>query len=167
VIGATAGVDHSLVWTEEGRVYSFGQRKGVNATTYRVVQFMLGRGDEESELMPGLIEGPLVGKKVIGASAGCSHSLVWTEEGRVYSFGSGCSGRLGHGGEENELVPRLIEGPLVGKVGIGATAGYGHSLVWTEEGRVYSFGFGGNGRLGHGGEENELVPRLQLARNID
>ena len=31
--------------------------------------------------------------------------------------------KLGHGAEENELVPRLIEGVLVGKGVVGVTAG--------------------------------------------
>ena len=35
---------------------------------------------------------------------------MWTDEGKVYSFGGGAYGQLGHGSGENELVPRLIEG---------------------------------------------------------
>ena len=38
---------------------------------------------------PMLMEGPLVGKKVIGAAVGRQRSLVWTEEDEVYSFGTG------------------------------------------------------------------------------
>ena len=33
---------------------------------------------------------------------------------KAYSFGAGWDGRPGHGGDEHELVPRLIEGVLVG-----------------------------------------------------
>ena len=40
-------------------------------------------------------------------------------------------GRLGHGGtENNEYVPRLIEGVLVGKRVIGVSAGSYHTVVW-------------------------------------
>ena len=45
-------------------------------------------------------------KKMI--SAGYAHSLV-TSGTETWSFGSGVFGRLGHGGAENEAVPRLIE----------------------------------------------------------
>jgi len=57
--------------------------------------------------------------------------------------------QLGHGGDGTELVPRMIEA-LAGKEVIGASAGYGHTAVWTEEGEL--FGRGGNGQLGRGRE---------------
>jgi len=56
-------------------------------------------------------------------------------------------------------VPRLVE-VLVGKKVIGATAGVSHTATRTEAGELFTFGHGGNERLGHGGEEHELVPRL-------
>jgi len=42
-------------------------------------------------------------------------------------------------------VPRLVEA-LVEKV-IGAAAGANHSAVWTEEGELFTFGVGDDGRL--------------------
>jgi len=51
----------------------------------------------------------LAGRKVIGASAGELHTAAWTEAGEAFTFGAGDNGILGHGGEENELVPRLVE----------------------------------------------------------
>jgi RCC1 and BTB domain-containing protein len=45
---------------------------------------------------------------VVGASAGVYHTAVWTETGEVYTFGGGAFGLLGHGGEEGELVPRMV-----------------------------------------------------------
>jgi hypothetical protein len=47
-------------------------------------------------------------KKMI--SGGDNHSLVTSGKiGEAWSFGHGRYGQLGHGGEENEAVPRLIE----------------------------------------------------------
>ena len=34
---------------------------------------------------------------------------VWTEEGELFTFGNGNYGVLGHGGTQNEYVPRLVE----------------------------------------------------------
>ena len=59
--------------------------------------------------MPRLIEGVLVGKTVVGVDAGDEHTVVWMDEGKTYSFGNGWRGPLGHGGNDNEPVPRLIE----------------------------------------------------------
>ena len=58
--------------------------------------------------MPKLIEGVLVGKKVVGLATGSAHTVVWTDEGKAYFFGNGRFGMLGHGGKETELVPTLI-----------------------------------------------------------
>ena len=38
--------------------------------------------------MPRLVEA-LVGVNVVGAVAGDLHTVVWTDEGQAYSFGSG------------------------------------------------------------------------------
>ena len=58
--------------------------------------------------MPRLVEA-LVGKKVIDVAAGEDHTAVLTEAGEAFTFGAGYNAKLGHGGEENELVPRLVE----------------------------------------------------------
>jgi alpha-tubulin suppressor-like RCC1 family protein len=51
----------------------------------------------------------LAGKKVVGVAAGGCHTAVWTEEGELFTFGVENYGQLGHRGDENELVPSLVE----------------------------------------------------------
>ena len=119
----------------------------------------LGHGDDLGALVPTRVQA-LVDVQLAGAAARGHHTLVWTEEGDVYTFGEGGNGQLGHGVRADEPVPRLVEGPLVGKKVIGASAATEHSLVWTEESEIYSFGYGQDGRLGHGGEEPEYSPRM-------
>jgi alpha-tubulin suppressor-like RCC1 family protein len=118
----------------------------------------LGHGGEEDEHVPRVVEA-LTGKKVVGASAGSLHTVVWTEGGEVYTFGHGDDRRLGHGGDEDEHVPRVVEA-LAGKKVVGALIGSRHTVVWTEGGDVYTFGDGDGGMLGHGGDEDEHVPRV-------
>jgi len=101
----------------------------------------------------------LARKKVIGASAGENHTAAWTDSRELFTFGRGGNGQLGHGGEQQGRVPRLVEA-LVGKKVIGASAGYFHTAVWTEEGELFTLGYGDGGKLGHGGHQTELVARL-------
>jgi alpha-tubulin suppressor-like RCC1 family protein len=82
----------------------------------------------------------LAGKQVAGASSGNIHTAVWTEDGELFTFGGGDSGKLGHGGTQNELVPRLVEA-LAGKKVIGAVVGDIHTSVWTDAGELLTFGF--------------------------
>jgi E3 ubiquitin-protein ligase HERC2 len=154
VIGASAGHSHTAAWTEEGELFTFGYG----------AYGQLGHGGQQTELVPRLVAA-LAGNKVIGASASSSHTpgrsrtVVWTEAGELFTFGDGHYGALGHGGTQNELVPRLVDA-LVGKKVVGAAAGQYHTAVWTDEGELFTFGNGDHGKLGHGGQQTELVPRL-------
>ena len=65
----------------------------------------------------------------------------------LFTFGRGGDEKLGHGGKENEHVPRLVEA-LAGKKVIGAAAGYTHTAAWTAEGGLFTFGVGAFERLG-------------------
>jgi alpha-tubulin suppressor-like RCC1 family protein len=144
----SAGGAHSLVLTEAGTVLSFGH--GVDGC--------LGHGDDEDQRTPKVIEA-LRGERVVAVAAGGNHSLVLTEAGAVLSFGHGRRGRLGHGDEEDQHRPKLIEA-LRGERVAAVSAGGWHSLVLTEAGAVLSFGWGGDGRLGHGDDEHQLTPKV-------
>ena len=149
VIGAAAGGMHTVVWTEAGELFTFGH--GLDGR--------LGHhGGTRDELAPRLVE-RLAGKKVVGAAAGTCHTAVWTEEGELFTFGHGRDGRLGHGGQNTEYAPRLVQA-MAGKTVIGGSAGAYHTVVRTEAGELFTFGRGLDGRLGHGGQQDEFVPRL-------
>ena len=85
--------------------------------------------------------------------------MICTAEGRVLAFGYGCDGQLGHGGNAPEMVPRMVEG-LVGVQVTQVAAGGSHTVICTSEGRVWTFGDGSYGQLGHGGKADEMVPRM-------
>jgi alpha-tubulin suppressor-like RCC1 family protein len=104
-------------------------------------------------------------KKMI--SAGHAHSLVTSgRAGEIWSFGQGWYGRLGHGGDGHEVVPRLIEA-LNHVVVRQVTAGGAHSMVLTSEGGVFTWGSGGFGQLGHGNTDDQNVPqRVEGLTNV-
>jgi alpha-tubulin suppressor-like RCC1 family protein len=96
-------------------------------------------------------------KKMI--CAGYAHSLVTTgKDGEIWSFGEGEDGKLGHGGEGNEVVPRLIKA-LRGVAVMQVAAGGYHSMMLTRDGDVFTWGFGHYGQLGHGNMDSQNVPK--------
>jgi alpha-tubulin suppressor-like RCC1 family protein len=96
-------------------------------------------------------------KKMI--SAADAHSLVTSgTAGGTWTFGTGTNGQLGHGGRGNEVVPRRVEA-LNRMVVVQVGAGSFHSMVLTIEGRILTWGAGGNGQLGHGNTDRQLVPK--------
>ena len=52
--------------------------------------------------------------------AGLDHTGAWTEAGELFTFGHEQFGKLGHGGQQDELVPRLVD-VLAGKRVASAT----------------------------------------------
>ena len=74
-------------------------------------------------------------------------------------FGRGRFGRLGNGSEDNAALPFPVPLP-VGMIIKWVSAGGDHSMALSSEGQVLTWGFGGEGQLGLGDEENRSVPTL-------
>ena len=87
--------------------------------------------------------------QVCYVSCGAEHTVCLTEDGGVFSFGSGQYGQLGHGSKSDEQLPRkIIE--LMGTEVSQIACGKKHTLAFVPtRGRVYAFGLGGSGQLGN------------------
>ena len=122
-----------------------------------VASGQLGHGNREGQLLPKKIEA-LAGQRVVAMLAGAMHSLAVTADGTVWSWGNGSYGQLGHGDQQNQLLPKKIE-TLAGQRVVAVSAGGCHSLALTADGAVWSWGNGGAGSLGHGEDlSNQLRP---------
>ena len=118
----------------------------------------LGHGDEQEQLLPKKVEA-LAGRNVVAILAGVYHSLAITANGAVWSWGSGCFGRLGHGNQQQQLLPKKIEALAGGRV-VAVSAGGGHSLAVTADGDTFTWGAGSHSCLGHGEDlSNQLLPK--------
>jgi alpha-tubulin suppressor-like RCC1 family protein len=98
------------------------------------------------------------------------HSLFLTRNNEVYSVGRGEDGRLGHGDNKNYETPTRIEYfnrlPNGDKV-VDISVGECHSLIVTEQGHLYTFGYGDLLQLGQGIEQDESSPVLLTSKEID
>lgn len=156
VSSIAAGTVHSLLLTDSGAVFSCGDG------TYGG----LGLGDELDRSTPQQITA-LQGTRVTALAAGSDFSLVVTADGRLFSFGCGEDGQLGLGDENNQLLPVHVGGALADEVVVTVAAGAVHSLAVTSHGALFSFGRGEGGRLGHGDEDERLVPtRVQGLQDV-
>ncbi|KAM7399396.1 hypothetical protein PAMP_018669 [Pampus punctatissimus] len=150
----SAGATHTLVLTLSGLVYCCGANKEG--------QLGLNRVDEKGRfnicMVPALT--PL---GVSFISCGEAHSAVLTKEGKVFTFGAGSHGQLGHNSSANETRPRLVEG-LDGPASKVA-CGRRHTLVLGSSGQLWAFGNGVKGQIGTGLLEDSLTPTLSLERH--
>ncbi|CAB4065002.1 Zinc finger SWIM domain-containing protein 6,Zinc finger SWIM domain-containing protein 5,Zinc finger SWIM domain-containing protein 4,Probable E3 ubiquitin-protein ligase HERC4 [Lepeophtheirus salmonis] len=134
----SCGNDHSVVLTEDGGVFSFGQgRFG-----------QLGHGSFNNELLPRKVM-ELMGTVVSQIACGARHTLALIpSRERLYSFGLGGSGQLGREAVENVNIPQIIYGPWVQPSGQPKRINRQHSSSGSsyieENVALYTIGAGGN-----------------------
>ncbi|XP_058422699.1 inhibitor of Bruton tyrosine kinase isoform X8 [Diceros bicornis minor] len=143
---------HSVFLSQKGQVYTCGHGLGGR----------LGHGDEQTCLVPRLVEG-LSGHNCSQVAAAKDHTVVLTEDGCVYTFGLNIFHQLGIIPPPSSCnVPRQMQAKyLKGRTIIGVAAGRFHTVLWTRE-AVYTMGLNG-GQLGYlldpNGEKCVTAPR--------
>lgn len=171
VIDVACGKQHTLFVTEKGVVYSCGENK----------YGQLGLGHQSCNVYtPTKISfnGPPI-KKV---AAGGDFSMMIDIRGNLYSFGCPEYGQLGHNTDGKffvtssklsfkcELQPRKVNVfidrdrdnriiPLTDVELRDIACGHNHSVALDAKKRIFTWGFGGYGRLGHSEPKDEMVPR--------
>ncbi|WCJ39085.1 Regulator of chromosome condensation (RCC1) family with FYVE zinc finger domain [Euphorbia peplus] len=135
---------------------------------------LLGYGKEVTNWVPKKLNGPLDGVHISSVSCGPWHTAVVTSSGQLFTFGDGTFGVLGHGNRENVWTPREVES-LKGLRTVRAACGVWHTAAIVEvmvgsssssncsSGKLFTWGDGDKGRLGHGDKEPRLVPTLVAA----
>lgn len=157
------GPRHSAVITENGQLYTFGSGNwGV-----------LGHGDEKSVPFnePKLVEyfdkNNIKIKKVC---LGDFHSIALSDTGDVYTWGFGGDkgflgffrrdpGALGHGNWKHYFTPKKVSYFSENNIKVKSiSCGISHSVVLSEDGKVYTFGRGTFGLLGLGNNKDQPTP---------
>lgn len=159
------GESHTCAVTLSGDLYTWGD--GIHNSS------LLGHGSETSHWIPKLVVGPLEGLPVSSVSCGPWHTAIVTSFGQLFTFGDGTFGALGHGDQRNINIPREVVA-LRGKRTVRAACGVWHTaaIVETSEttnsddspsGKLFTWGDGDKGQLGHGDQEPRLLPAFVIS----
>ena len=164
VLMVACGEFFTAALTERGGVYTFGNG---------------GQGQYGvAEIQPAPLKSQLVPRQVLAAffndervvmlAAGCAHTVALTEQGNVYTWGNGTSGQLGHGSnrcesEPQQVDPGRLKGRFKGEKVVFVVAGGMHTAAVTAGGRLYTWGYGEDGELGHGDGCTMDVPIMVAA----
>ncbi|BAT97564.1 hypothetical protein VIGAN_09104300 [Vigna angularis var. angularis] len=128
---------------------------------------LLGHGSEASHWMPKMVNGPLEGVEVVCVACGSWHSALATSDGKLFTFGDGAFGVLGHGDQESVCYPKEVK-LLSGLKTIKVACGVWHTAAIMEvefqsgsnasSGKLFTWGNGDKHCLGHGNTETYLQP---------
>lgn len=151
VAEVTCGLHHTLILTEERKIFSFGAGS--------LGQLGLGpcrRCPTPSQVMfPPQCDGCLC-----GIAAGFASSFAVTEQGWVYSWGCNEKCELGLGTSlRGAARPKPIDALYQVKV-TQVAAGFAHTACVTDSGLLYLWGYGAYGQLGFGFDDLRSSMRL-------
>ena len=134
VLMVACGDAHTVVATEGGGVYTFGNGE----------EGQLGHGDDENQLAPRRVPAAgFNGERVVMVAASGRHTVALSEAGHVFTWGLGDNGRLGHDDWGHQFAPRQVEaGRFGGDKVVFVAAGTNHTVAVTAGGRLYTWGAG-------------------------
>ena len=148
IVRVAAGQFSTAAITDAGEVYVFGLNDSGQ----------LGKGD----FSPGMVEVPQrvhIDGEVVGVSIGYAHMLAWTSDGKLLSWGRNFYGQLGVGDHRDKSSPQVVSYLQEEKV-VSAAAGQFHSVVVTERGELYGFGYNRDYELGVGDNMDRVLPQV-------
>jgi alpha-tubulin suppressor-like RCC1 family protein len=160
------GYCHTLVKTYAGKVFSLGCGDDGQRGDGRP-----SSDDDENRPVVNPVD---LKVKATQVAAGSNHSVILGANGIAYTFGANDVGQCGvssdinpDGDEDDEVTsvfgPRPVPLPKnAGKV-VKVSAGYAHTVLTTESGKVFVFGQNDSGQLGVGAEgyKNGSNPEAQ------
>jgi regulator of chromosome condensation len=156
IIKIVAGANHVFVLSIDHKLWTWGSGE----------QGQLGRKILLRHKKHSLTPHPLVLTKRQGSSgrikdifSGSYHAFAMDSNDRVFAWGLNNYGQLGVGDRENRSEPQAIQLTYPDVIFTQLEGGEHHSLALDRNGQVYSFGRGNYGQLGHGGEDDSLIPK--------
>jgi len=158
VIEVAAGEFHMLALTESGKVLAWGAERGG-----------LGLGENVKDAYEPVQVEFFDGQEVVAVACGRAHSVVLTQDGKVYSFGQGAEGQLGHhlpAGTSSVAVPRVIEGAIKDKTINQIACGSNFTFFCSDDGEVFSCGADDFGQLGLGKPGQRIIADPTLLKSL-
>ena len=161
----TTGESHTMILTEDGTVFTCGcnlyGQLGLGDDTYRSTFTFT--------TVPPLLGG-MVAKQVI---SGTHHTMILTQDGKVFACGYNAHGQLGLGDTTNRCTFTTMPAPLKIVVARQVNAGNCHTTILTEDGTVFTCGDNYHGQLGMGDDTDRktftavtTLPEGVVARKV-
>eukprot|EP01018_Ginkgo_biloba_P019306 Gb_14008 [translate_table: standard] len=142
-----AGAEHTAAVTENGKLYGWGWGRYGN----------LGLADRNDRLVPEEVVA-LHGERISMVACGWRHTIASSDCGNLFTYGWSKYGQLGHGDNEDHLVPHRVEGLRDARI-IQISGGWRHTMALDVEGRLYGWGWNKFGQVGVGDNNDHCCPQ--------
>ncbi|XP_072951444.1 uncharacterized protein [Typha angustifolia] len=147
---------HSVAVSSNGELYTWGFGRGGR----------LGHPDfdihsgQAAVITPRLVTLGLGSRRVKVVAAAKHHTVIATEAGEVFTWGSNREGQLGYTSVDTQPTPRRVSS-LKAKI-IAVAAANKHSAAVAESGEVFTWGCNKEGQLGYGtsNSASNYIPRM-------
>ncbi|XP_014678367.1 PREDICTED: LOW QUALITY PROTEIN: RCC1 and BTB domain-containing protein 1-like [Priapulus caudatus] len=141
------GSYHSLVLTQEGELYAWGQNNCGQ----------VGSGSTPNQPTPFKVTSGIGARRVVQIACGQTSSVCVLDNGEVFGWGYNGNGQLGLGNTSNQYNPCQVGG-LAHVVVSKVTCGYAHTMALTDGGDLYAWGANSYGQLGTGNKATSPNP---------
>ncbi|CAK7338884.1 unnamed protein product [Dovyalis caffra] len=160
VNSVACGEYQTCALADSGELYIWGENKcGAN---------LVREERTRSQWLPRRISGPWAGVSILNVACGDWHTAIVSSLGQLFTYGDGTFGVLGHGNLQSVSQPKEVEslkGLWVKSVACGSwhTAAIVDIIVDRFKfngvgGKLFTWGDGDRGRLGHADLEKKLQP---------
>ncbi|KAF7801456.1 Inhibitor of Bruton tyrosine kinase [Senna tora] len=147
---------HSVAVTARGEVYTWGFGRGGR----------LGHPDfdihsgQAAVITPRQVTSGLGSRRVRAIAAAKHHTVIATEGGEVFTWGSNREGQLGYTSVDTQPTPRRVTS-LRSKI-VAVAAANKHTAVVSDSGEVFTWGCNREGQLGYGtsNSASNYTPRV-------
>lgn len=168
VKSVSCGEYQTCALTHSGELYTWGDNgSGTD---------LVGEERKRSQWLPSRFSGPLDGISISTVACAEWHMAIVSTSGRLFTYGDGTFGVLGHGKLERISQPKEVKS-LSGLWVKAVACGPWHTAAIveiradrlkfnTKGGKLFTWGDGDKGRLGHGDQERKLLPTC-VAQLVD
>nr|XP_010316559.1 PH, RCC1 and FYVE domains-containing protein 1 isoform X1 [Solanum lycopersicum] len=168
VKSVSCGEYQTCALTFSGELYTWGDNS--------LCAELVGEEKKRSHWLPNRVCGSLGGVKISYVACAEWHTAIVSTSGQLFTYGDGTFGVLGHGNLQSVAQPKEVES-LRGLWVKCVACGPWHTAAVVEVivdrlkfnnpgGKLFTWGDGDKGRLGHPGEETKLLPTC-VAKLVD
>jgi RCC1 and BTB domain-containing protein len=141
-----------LIVTKDDKTFAFGKNSDN--------QLGFGHNKVVNEIQ--IVE-ELCDQQIIDFANGFDHCIARNSSGKVYCWGFNDWGFLGIGSQDERHEDEIYDKPILNQYlnnefVVDISCGANHSLVLTNCGEVYAWGWNGSGQIGNGCNDNQLTP---------